>query len=152
MSTSLRPMDCSMPGFPVLHCLPEFAKTQVHWVGDAIQPSHPWSPPSPLLPASIFPKPRVFSKELVLRIRSYSSHINFFNNHITETDKYISQISVYCHYYHVGTRLPLFYCWGYCGTFQLPSLQASSPSYAILCPLAKVSFIKHKFQDDSFLF
>ena len=34
-------MDCSMPGFPVLHHLPEFAQTRVHWVGDAIQPSHP---------------------------------------------------------------------------------------------------------------
>ena len=34
-------MDCSMPGFPVLHCLPEFAQTNVHWVSDAIQPSHP---------------------------------------------------------------------------------------------------------------
>ena len=41
-------MDCSMPGFPVFHCLPEFSQTQVHWVGDAIQPSHPLSPPSPL--------------------------------------------------------------------------------------------------------
>ena len=43
------PMDCSMPGFPVLHCLPEFVQTQVHWVSDAIQPSHPLSPPSPAL-------------------------------------------------------------------------------------------------------
>ena len=34
------PMDCSMPGFPVLHHLPEFSQTQVHWVSDAIQPSH----------------------------------------------------------------------------------------------------------------
>ena len=33
------PMDCSMPGFPVLHCLPEYAQIHVHWVGDAIQPS-----------------------------------------------------------------------------------------------------------------
>ena len=41
------PMDCSMPGFPVLHYLPKFAQTQVHWVRDAIQPSHPLSPPSP---------------------------------------------------------------------------------------------------------
>ena len=41
------PMDCSTSGFPVLHCLPEFAKTHVHWVDDAIQPSHPLSPPSP---------------------------------------------------------------------------------------------------------
>ena len=36
-------MDCSMPGSPVLHCLPEFAQTHVYWVGDAVQPSHPKS-------------------------------------------------------------------------------------------------------------
>ena len=43
------PMDCSMPGFPALHCLQEFAQTHVHWVGDTIQPSRPLSPtPAPL--------------------------------------------------------------------------------------------------------
>ena len=36
--------DCSMPGFPVLHHLPEFAHTHIHWVGDAIQLSHPVTP------------------------------------------------------------------------------------------------------------
>ena len=41
------PMDCSMPGFPVIHYLPEFAQTYVHWVHDAIKPSHSMSPPSP---------------------------------------------------------------------------------------------------------
>ena len=41
-------MDCRMPGFPVLHCLPEIAQTHVHWVGDAIQTFHPLSPSSPL--------------------------------------------------------------------------------------------------------
>ena len=41
------PMDCSTPGFPVLHYLLELAQTHVHRVGDAIQPSHPLSPPSP---------------------------------------------------------------------------------------------------------
>ena len=41
------PMDCSMPGFPVLHHLLEFAQTHVHWVSDAIQPSRPLSCPSP---------------------------------------------------------------------------------------------------------
>ena len=40
-------IDGSMPGFPVLHYLPEVAQTLVHWVGDAIQPSHPLSSPSP---------------------------------------------------------------------------------------------------------
>ena len=43
------PMDCSTPGFPVLHYLPEVAQTHVHWVGNASQPSHPLSPPSPAL-------------------------------------------------------------------------------------------------------
>ena len=41
------PMNCSIPGFPVLHCLLEFAWTPIHWVGDAIQPSHPLSSPCP---------------------------------------------------------------------------------------------------------
>ena len=41
------PLNCIMPGFCVLHCLPKFVQTHVHWVGDAIQPSHPLSPPSP---------------------------------------------------------------------------------------------------------
>ena len=40
-------MNCSTPGFPVLHYLPEFAQTYVHWMGDVIQPSYPLPPPSP---------------------------------------------------------------------------------------------------------
>ena len=50
MSDSLWPIDCSMPGIPVLHNLLEFAQTSqtyVHWVDDGIQPSHSLSPPSP---------------------------------------------------------------------------------------------------------
>ena len=41
------PMDYSIPGFPVHHQLPELTQTQIHWVGDAIQPSQPLSSPSP---------------------------------------------------------------------------------------------------------
>ena len=41
-------MDCSTPGLPVHHQLPEFTQTRVHHVGDAMQPSHPLSSPSPL--------------------------------------------------------------------------------------------------------
>ena len=41
------PMDCSTPGFPVHHQLLELTQTHVHQVGDAIQPSHPLSSPSP---------------------------------------------------------------------------------------------------------
>ena len=45
--TFYNPMDCSTPGLPVHHQLPESTQTHVHWVGDAIQPSHPLSSPSP---------------------------------------------------------------------------------------------------------
>ena len=57
-------MNCSMPGFPVLHYLPELAQTHVHWVVDTIQPSHPLSPPSPalsLLQHQSFPVSRLFA-------------------------------------------------------------------------------------------
>ena len=48
--TRCNPMNCSTLGFPVHHQLPEFTQTHVHWVGDAIQPSHPLSSPSPPAP------------------------------------------------------------------------------------------------------
>ena len=44
------PMNRSTPGLPVHQQLPEFTQTHVHWVGDAIQPSHPLSSPSPPAP------------------------------------------------------------------------------------------------------
>ena len=46
--TLCNPMDCSTPGFTILPSLLEFTQTHVHWVSDAIQPSHPLSSPSPL--------------------------------------------------------------------------------------------------------
>ena len=52
-------MDCSMPGFRVLHHLLEFAQTHVHWVSDAIQPSHPLSPPFPA--SGSFPMSQFFT-------------------------------------------------------------------------------------------
>ena len=45
--TLCNPIVCSTPGFPVHHQFTEFAQTHVHHVGDAIQPSHPLSSPSP---------------------------------------------------------------------------------------------------------
>ena len=45
--TLCKPMDCSSPGLPVHHQLPQFTQTHVHWVGDATQPSHLLSSPSP---------------------------------------------------------------------------------------------------------
>ena len=66
MSNSLWSLDCSMPGFPVHHQLPELAQTPVHWVGDAIQPSHPLPSPSPPAPKSLpesgfFPMSQLFT-------------------------------------------------------------------------------------------
>ena len=64
--TVCNPTDCSMPGFPVHHQLPELAQTHVYPVGDAIQPCHPRSPL--LLLPSIFLSIKVFSNESVLSI------------------------------------------------------------------------------------
>ena len=61
------PVNHSMPGLPVHHQLPEFMQTHIHWIGDAIQPSHPLSFPSP--PAPIPPSIKVFSNESTLRMR-----------------------------------------------------------------------------------
>ena len=61
------PMNCSKPDFPVLHYLPEFAQTHVHWVSDShihLILCHPL-----LLLLSIFPSIRVFSNELTLHIK-----------------------------------------------------------------------------------
>ena len=79
-------MDCSTPGFPVLHHLPECAQTHVHWIDDAIQLSHPLF----LLP-SIFLSLRVFSNELVFHIRwpKYWS----FSFSISPSNKYSGLIS-----------------------------------------------------------
>ena len=67
MSDSLQPHDCSTPGFPIHHQLPELAQTHVQRVSDDIQPFHSLCPF--LLWRSIFPSIRVFSNELVLHIR-----------------------------------------------------------------------------------
>ena len=66
-------MDCSTPGFPVLHHLPELAQTHVHWVCDAI--NHLIFCHSLLLP-SVFPCIRVFSSELRLHIRCFNLSIS----------------------------------------------------------------------------
>ena len=85
--TFCNPIDCSTPGFPVLHHLPELAQTHVHRVSDAIQLSHPLLSPSPsALNLSILPSIRVFSNELALPIRwpeywSFSFNISSSSEH-----------------------------------------------------------------------
>ena len=76
-------MDCSTPGIPDLHHLPDPAQTHVHWISDAIQPSHPLSS---LSSALISPNIRVFSNESASCIRqpkywSFSFIISPYNEY-----------------------------------------------------------------------
>ena len=87
------PMDCSTPGFPVLHCFLEFSQSHVHWIDDAIQPSHPrliLCCPLLLLP-STFPSIRVFSNESALCIR-WSKYWSFSSS-ISPSNEYLGLIS-----------------------------------------------------------
>ena len=85
------PMDCSMPGFPVHHQLPELAQTHVHRVSDVIQLSHLILCRPLLLLPSVFPSLMVFSKESVLCIRwpNYRS----FSFSISPSNEYSGLIS-----------------------------------------------------------
>ena len=81
-------MDCSRPGFRVLHYLPEIAQTHVHWVDDAIQPSHPLLPI--LLLPSLFPSTRESESALLIRWPKYWS----FSFSITSSNEYSELISL----------------------------------------------------------
>ena len=83
------PMDCSTPGPPVHHQLPEFTQTNVRWVSDAIQPSHPLSSPSP--PALNLSQHQGFSNESTLCIRwpKYWS----FSFSISPSNEYLGLVS-----------------------------------------------------------
>ena len=85
---STTPKDCSMPGFPVHYQLLEPTQTHVHWVGDAIQPSHSLSSLS--LPPPVFTSIRIFSNESVL-IR-WPKYWNFSYN-ISPSNEYSGLIS-----------------------------------------------------------
>ena len=75
------PMDCSTPGFPVHHQLPELSQTHVHCIGDTIQPPHPLSSPSPSTfnlsqHQSLFQ--RVGSLHQVVKVLEFQPHHQYF--------------------------------------------------------------------------
>ena len=115
LSHLCNPMDCSMPSFPVHHHLPEFVQIHIHWVGDAIRPSHLLSPL--LFLPSIFPSIRVFYNESAAHIRwpKYWS----FNFSISPSNEYSGFISFKIDWFYLAVQ----------GTFrsllQYPSLKAS---------------------------
>ena len=88
------PMNCSTPGFPVHHHLPEFTQIHVHQVGDAIQPSHPLL--SPLLLPPIPPSIRVFSNESTLHMR-WPKYWSFSFRIIPSTDTLVVFKSLQSH-------------------------------------------------------
>ena len=90
------PMNCSMPGLPVYHQLPESTETHVNWVGDA---SNHLILCCPLLMPSIFPSIRVFSSKSALRIRwpKFWS----FNFSISPSDEYSQLISFRIDRFHL---------------------------------------------------
>ena len=77
--TLFDPLDCSTPGFPVPHHLPEFGQIHIHWISDAIQPSHPLLPSSHSV-FSLSPSIRVFFKESATSLHSIfsSSYVSWF--------------------------------------------------------------------------
>ena len=83
------PMDCTTPGLPVHHQLPEFSQTHVHWVGDAIQSFHPLLAPSP--PTFNLSRIKVISNESVLCIRWPKFWCFSFN--ISPSNEYLGLIS-----------------------------------------------------------
>ena len=82
--TLCNPMDCSTPGLPVHHQLLEFTQTHVYWVGDAIQPSHPLSSPSPP-PFNLSQHQGLFkwvsSSHQVAKVLEFQLHISLSNEY-----------------------------------------------------------------------
>ena len=157
-------MDYSMPGFPVLHYLLEFAQTSAHWVGDAIQPSHPLLPL--LLLPSVFPSIGVFSNESALCIlfmdhtfhivskKSFSffllQHLLycsglewnpnlFLTQHAPFPPEFYSSFMVLVFSFRLFLHFEFFFVWGaygYSSSIDL-SLQICSKLIVHICPMDK---------------
>ena len=138
------PMDCSTPGFPVLHYLLEFAQSRVHWVGDAIQPSHPLLPPSP-------PALSLFQHQGLFQWISSQEHVDLENwssrgrpSHGPATD--FSPVSM------APKSITGFQTQGQCSSSQLTITSLCAPSHPTPWPsrtLGSVTFIQQYFSSIS---
>ena len=88
-------MHLSTPSFPILHFLPEFPQTHAHWVSNAIQLSHPVSPPSP----PVFPSIRVFLNDSFLLMRGAKDWSLSFS--INPSNEYSGLISFRINWFEV---------------------------------------------------
>ena len=132
VSTLYDPTGDSTTGFPVLHCLPELAQTHVHWLGDAIQPSHPLLSPSPL--AFNLSQHSVFSSESVLCIR-WPKYWSFSFN-ISASSEYSRLISF---------RMDWFYLLAVQGTLKSLLQHHSSKASILLCSAFFIVQLSHPY-------
>ena len=124
--TLFNPMDCTTPGLPVHHQLLELTQTHVHWLSDAIQPSHPLSPSSPL--PSVFLSIRVFPNKSTLCIK----RPNDWNFSISPSNEYTRLISFRTDWFDLlavhGTLKSILQHHRHQYFGALPSLWSNSPS------------------------
>ena len=126
------PMDCSTPGFPVHHPPPEPTQTHVHRVGDAIQPSHPLSSPSP--PAFNLSQHQVFSNESVLR-NMWPKYWSFSFN-VSTSNEYSWSISF---------RIDWFNCLADQGTLKSLLQHRSSKASVLRCSAFFMVQLSHSY-------
>ena len=133
------PMNRSTPGLPVHHSLLEFTQTHVHWVGDAIQPPHPLSSPSP--PALNLSQHQGFSNESVIRIR-WPKHWSFSFS-IRPSNEYSGLISF---------RLDWQDLLAVQGTLESLLQHHSSKASILLCSAFFIVQFSHPYMRDKFFF
>ena len=114
------PMDCSTPGLPVHHQLPELAQIHVHWVSDSIQPSHPLSSPS--TPAFNLSQPqglfkRVSSSHQVAKVLEFQFSISPSNEYsvpisfrIDWFDRFTDQRALKSLLQHHSSKASILWC------------------------------------------
>ena len=95
------PMNRSTPGLPVHHQLPEFTQTHVHRVSDAIQPSHPLSSPSPLVPN---PSQHIYMQLFTCWTDFFFPHWNILVCFPLKKQKSVDQVQV-CVYSEFSTQI-----------------------------------------------
>ena len=126
------PMDCSTPGLPVHHQLPELVQTHFYWVSNAIQPSHPLSSPSP--PAFNLSQHQGFSDKSVFHIRwpKYWS----FSFSISPSNEYSGLISL---------RIACFYLLAVQGTLKSLHQHHSSKTTVLQCSAFFIVQLSHPY-------
>ena len=77
----------TLPGFPVLHYIPKFAQTHVHWVSNAIQPTHPLLSPSPPAGSWSFSKNGQQAQSILVALSPQASRENYCHREMVRTIK-----------------------------------------------------------------